>query len=382
MEPSSPPSCFSPDDLVCLMARNCTEGLHDSFPSGSKKLTFNRVRFPGTASSDQRNMMQQYEGKGNYRRYGNLLPAEGRGYTADARLCFAPASGGDEYDLDLAFRSVDSARAGSHGPYDTVEGNVMRAASRGGGGRGDGAPPVLLTTLREPLSYATKWYRFRESWDRTTDLSNYTFEEWIERAPWRMNFVARALGARGDRKSTAGSMLHTKHGEVSGYPSTDRDTFIEDAYMIEQNELGPEGSEVYQLALERLRNSFTHFGIFHRLPESWELLAHTLCWDLDDDKKHIVQANARGVDALRYFAKKYAKEAGDIDVERAARRLRERNRLDLALMEEAERLMDERLEVMRAEREVGVLCNFLGKIKVTCEGNDDAADGESSRDEL
>ena len=47
-------------------------------------------------------------------------------------------------------------------------------------------------------------------------------------------------------------------------------------------------------------------------------------------------------------------------------RVQEKNKLDVALMEEAERIFEDRLEKMKREKADNVICNFMGKVEVRC----------------
>ena len=160
-----------------------------------------------------------------------------------------------------------------------------------------------------------------------------------------------------------------------GQNSDTLEVFLRDEYMQRQNELGPDESEIYAKAVERLRN-MVHFGLFHRLSDSWRLMEHTFCWKMGY-QNYRPDKEITGYNALK--AKLYPGVAADsideAEVTRIWNKLKERNRLDLALMEEAERIFDERMNQMKRDREDGILCNFLRKVEVRCEddGEDVAA---------
>lgn len=105
-------------------------------------------------------------------------------------------------------------------------------------------------------------------------------------------------------------------------------------------------------------------------------MEHTFCWTMGY-QNYRPDKEITGYDALKM--KLYpGVAADDIDEMEATRiwnKLKYRNRLDLALMKEAERIFDERLEQMKREREDGILCNFLRKVEVRCEdgGEDEFA---------
>lgn len=277
---------------------------------------------------------------------------------SSSKLCFATD---DEADLDLAFRPLLlSGSFSTHFPYDQVVSIMTQElgelSDKSSASDDERNQKVLITTLRDPGSYAVKWYRNRMTWDRDVGgMADATFAEWINLAPWRMNYITRMLGAQPDRKSVP--RTYFSHGDSDG-----EETFLQDAYMKGQNQLGPEDSEVFQLALDRLKNDFDHFGLFHRLQDSWDLLSYRFCWNIGE-RKVLDGKDLRGCEAVEQL---YT----DDDGTRASEVwsiVRERNQLDIALLEIADKIMDERLVRMQAEKANGVLCNFLGKVKVTCD---------------
>ena len=347
-------------------------------------IVLGRLRFPGTASSHQYDQFRRYESDDMPRFTGIAASAQ----CYNNNLCL---SGGPEADYSLALQQIHLTGFGSHVSYDSVASTLQNVADQRqqllqGTTSDQPGDFFVITTLRELGSYAYKWYAFRRTWDAVKpELADATFEEWIDEAPWRHNVLTRMLGAEEDRLAMPKNLLYTKVGFESlgaanmGHGGQNSDTlevFLRDEYMQRQNELGPDESEIYAKAVERLRN-MVHFGLFHRLSDSWRLMEHTFCWKMGyqnyrPDKEII------GYSALK--AKLFPGVAGDsIDSEaeltRIWNKLKERNRLDLALMEEAERIFDERMDQMKRDREDGILCNFLRKVEVMCEdtGEDAAA---------
>ena len=364
--------CFAVERIQCLLSWNCTDGFHHSFPASAINIPIGRVRFPGTASTDERRLFFAHEE--DRLRYDNLPTFGG---CQSKTLCFEVDDG---IDFTLAFRKLYYTRTfEEHIAYDQVKHKMSvdietiftRYTENLSLDDADGGTrqfvrnalndKVLLTTIRDPASYAAKWYRTRRHFDKVTNLTDARFSEWIDLAPWRMNVVTRVLGAQTDRKTMPTQMLQRLEGQVSSIgDDIEKEAFLQDAYMQEQNELGPSQSMVFRLALARLKNEFSHFGIFHRLQDSWDLLSHRFCWNIS---KLTVRerASQRGTDAIRHLAKNDT-EANDL-----LAYLHSRNRLDLALLKAAEEIMDQQLEIMHAEKAQGILCNFLGKIEVTCD---------------
>jgi len=377
--------CLTADEISCLLSNSCTDAdaaAHQSI------LLLGRVRLPKTASTLESNLIRRYEegldedGRtpldNHVGRFLGIADKAGCSSTttkgsATDRVCFSLAAesseGNDDRDdnadedvLSLAFRPMQRSRkVMGHVSYDAVASGMEKEILEAGGETK--AEGILLTGLRDPASYAASWYGTRKTSDMFIDLSNLTFAEWIERVPWRMNVLTRVLGSTPDRKTMPESLLYFGSKAHEHLGNTDKEEFMKDAYMVQQNELGPEKSSVYQLAVQRLRNDFVHFTILHRLPDSWRLMAHRFCWDMDEQEFKTEKAN-RGADAL--MDNRFLKGMTRDEAEEIWDRLQERNRLDLALMEEADRIMDERITQMEAEKADGVLCNFLGKVKVTC----------------
>lgn len=380
--------CLTVDEINCLLSNNCT----DADAAHQNILLLGRVRLPKTASTLESTLIRRYEDgfdedgrtplDNHVGRFLGIADKAGCSSTtkgsATDRVCFTLAAessegngdsgnnddhNADEDVISLAFRPMQrSKKVMGHVSYDAVASGMEKEILEAGGETK--AEGILLTGLRDPASYAAGWYGTRRTSDMFVDLASLTFAEWIERVPWRMNVLTRVLGSTPDRKTMPESLLYVGPRAHEHLGNTDKDEFMKDAYMLQQNELGPEKSSVYQLAVQRLRNDFVHFTILHRLPDSWRLMAHRFCWDMDEQEFKTEKAN-RGVDAL--MSNRFLKGMKRAEAEEIWDRLQQRNRLDLALMEEADRIMDERLAQMEAEKADGVLCNFLGRVKVTCE---------------
>jgi len=382
---SSPAAmCLSDEEVNCLLLDSeqqeelegflpsCGVDALKSEPIQRQGIILGRLRFPGTASTHQYEQFRQYEQQQT--RFAGISKAN---HCPTSDLCFIATyneSSTNENDLSLALQQIHLTGFGSHSAYDTVESTLERVANQNGA-----KEFYMVTTLREPGSYAPKWYAFRRAWDAVLpELAGANFEEWLDLAPWRMNILTRMLGVQPDRLAMPEGLLYTKSGATSG-GSTEHDhevdVFIRDEYMIKQNELGPKESEVYAAAVERL-NEMVHFGLFHRLSDTWKLMEHTFCWTMGY-QSYRPDKEITGYDALKRHLVPPGQEANATD-EATARiiwnKLKKKNRLDLALMEEAERIFDQRLAKMQRERADGILCNFLGKEEVRCADGDDASD--------
>ena len=347
-------------------------------------IVLGRLRFPGTASSHQYDQFRRYESD-DVPRFTGIAASAPQCSTNNNNLCLS----GPEADYSLALQQIHLTGFGSHVSYDSVAFTLQNVADQRQQllQRTSDQPSeyYVITTLRELGSYAYKWYAFRRTWDAVKpELADATFEEWVDEAPWRHNVLTRMLGAEEDRLAMPKNLLYTKVGFESlgadnmGHGGKNSDTlevFLRDEYMQRQNELGPDESEIYATALERLKN-MVHFGLFHRLSESWRLMEHTFCWKMGYQNyrpdKEIIGYNALKAKLFPGVATDSVDEA---EVTRIWNKLKERNRLDLALMEEAERIFDERMEQMKREREDGILCNFLRKVEVRCE--DDGEDASA-----
>ena len=411
---SSLPVCFTQDELNCLLQDDANDPTVDDdrhLPScGNEQLrrqpilrdgiVLGRLRFPGTASSHQYDQFRRYESD-DVPRFTGIAKAASTVTNAQCstnnNLCFEGVGLGLPEELEggtmvtnvpgaddaysLALQQIHLTGFGSHASYDSVASTLQNVANQRRQRKDGSDEPgeyYMITTLRELGSYAYKWYSFRRVWDAVKpELVDATFEQWIDEAPWRQNILTRMLGANEDRLAMPKNLLYTKMdslGAATNGSGNTLGTFLRDEYMQRQNELGPEKSEIYATAVERLRN-MVHFGLFHRLSDTWKLMEHTFCWKMGY-QNYRPDKEITGYKALKM--KLYPGVAADaIDEEEATRiwnKLKDRNRLDLALMVEAERIFDKRLEQMRREKEEdGIVCNFLLKVEVRCED-----DGEDS----
>lgn len=234
--------------------------------------------------------------------------------------------------------------------------------------------PFLLTQIRDPIQYARKFYTARGMFDLEAKFpKDITFEEWIDLAPWRTNQMTRMLGRENmDQRLVPGNDL------IVSPPANDRD----DAYMQHQNSLGGD-SPILQKAWERLSTRFAWFGLFHRLAESYELLAFTFCTSEDWGDRGASESEKykyRGMELLEYMRKRREGGLDPTKKGRASRkklqeihaRLLEINALDVILLRRAEELFDKRIKEMREMKERGVKCKFMREVEVTCAGEADA----------
>lgn len=335
-------------------------------PVKREGIVLGRLRFPGTASTRQHEQFRQYEQTDL--RYSGVAKAN---HCPTNDLCFKPTNNTKQTSPSLSLQQIHLTGFGSHTSYDAVESTLQHVANQEGV-----TDFYMITTLREPGQYARKWYAFRQTWDAILpELQKATFEEWIDMAPWRMNVLTRMLGAQPDRLAMPKSLIYTKSGVTSGGRSNangnHEDVLLKDEYMIQQNELGPKHSEVYATAVERL-NGMVHFGLFHRLSETWQLMEHTFCWTMGYQSYRPDKA-ITGFDAIK------KQETDEATAARIWAKLQEKNQLDIALIEEAERIFDERLEKMRREKADGIICNFLNRIEVRCADGGDASDEKFRR---
>ena len=385
-------SCLTDDEIKCLLRDDaedptvvddqhlptCRNDQLGQRPILREGIVLGRLRFPGTASSHQYDQFRQYESDDVPRFTGIATNARQK----CSNLCFENAEVEGETAKEateadnaysLAVQQIHLTGFGSHVSYDSVASTLQRVADQRQQKDENDQPGeyYMITTLRELGSYAFKWYSFRRVWDAVKpELVDLTFEEWIDEAPWRHNVLTRMLGSNDDRLAMPKNLLYTKVeslGAASIGNSDYLDTFLKDEYMQRQNELGPEESEIYAKALERLEN-MVHFGLFHRLSDTWRLMEHTFCWTMGY-QNYRPDKEITGYSALKM--KLYpGVAADDIDETEATRiwnKLKDKNRLDLALMKEAERIFDKRLEQMKLEKEDSILCNFLRKVEVRCE---------------
>ena len=391
---SSSSVCLTEEEIKCLLSDDAedptvvddqhlptcgNDQLHQQ-PIQREGIVLGRLRFPGTASTHQYDQFRQYESDDVPRFTG--IATNARQKCSTNNLCFENAEGETaqeaEYTYSLAVQQIHLTGFGSHLSYDSVASTLQHVADQRQQKEGSDQPGeyYMITTLRELGSYAFKWYSFRRIWDAVKpELVDLTFEEWIDEAPWRHNVLTRMLGSNDDRLAMPKNLLYTKVeslGAATIGNSDYLDTFLKDEYMQRQNELGPEESEVYATALERLEN-MVHFGLFHRLSETWKLMEHTFCWTMGY-QNYRPDKEITGYDALKMklYPGMAAEDIDEIEATRIWNKLKDRNRLDLALMKEAERIFDERLEQMKLEKEDGILCNFLRKVEVRCE--DDGGD--------
>ena len=381
---SSETFCFSEEEVNCLLLDSeqqeelegylpsCGIDALKSEPTQRQDIILGRLRFPGTASTHQYDQFRQFEQQ--QPRFTGIAKAN---HCPSTDLCFRASddSMNDvDYDISVSLQQIRLTGFGSHSAYDAVEATLEHVANQNGA-----QDYYIITTLREPGSYAPKWYAFRHTWDAVLpELATASFEEWLDMAPWRTNVLTRMLGAQPDRLTMPKSMLYTKGGVTSGGWATHSDEvskFLKDEYMIHQNELGPEQSEVYVTAVERL-NEMVHFGLFHRLSDTWKLMEHTFCWTMGY-QSYRPDKEITGYDALKMHLLPPGQTTDAVDEDTAKRiwtKLKEKNRLDFALMEEAERIFDKRLATMQREKADGIVCNFLGEVEVRCAGGDDESD--------
>ena len=326
-------------------------------------IVIGRLRFPGTASSHEQELFTRYE-EGMERfsdltvKGGRCPGSSGKGDESEPlHLCFSfhnSTSGSGSDVVAMALRKVQQASFGAHSAYDVVERSLTEAAARYQQVH-HFTEPLIMTNLREVGSYASKWYAFRRVWDaEAPGLVDATFEEWLDLAPWRQNVLTRMLGAQPDRKSMPSGLVYTKAG-MEGFGSLSLDEFMADEYMLQQNLIGPSESEGLSLALERLRG-MVHFGLFHRLKDSWKLMEHTFCWNIGY-QSYRPDKEISGFAAFKRLVS---------DDPALWERVQEKNKLDVALMEEAERIFEDRLEKMKREKADNVICNFMGKVEVRC----------------
>ena len=383
--PSSSSICLTGDEIQCLLGDDAddptveddqhlptcgNDQLHQQ-PILREGIVLGRLRFPGTASTHQYDQSRHYESDDVPRFTGIATNAQ---QCSTNNLCFA----GPDPNNSLALQQIHLTGFGSHLSYDSVASTLQHVADQRQQkmGSDEVGEYYMITTLRDLGSYAYKWYSFRRVWDAVKpELVSLTFEEWIDEAPWRHNVLTRMLGSNDDRLAMPKNLLYTKVeslGAASIGNSNYLNTFLKDEYMQRQNELGPEESEIYAIAVERLEN-MVHFGLFHRLSDTWKLMEHTFCWAMGY-QNYRPDKEITGINALKI--KLYPGVAADgideTEVTRIWNKLKDRNQLDLALMKEAERIFDERLEQMTREKEDGILCNFLRKVEVRCE--DDGED--------
>lgn len=330
-------SCVTKDEIQRIMS--------SSDERATKALT-NVPRFPGTASTKLMRDMEAMNTTGRYRSY---LSSEG----GCDYLCFDAPWGCE----DDPFVQLTKSFTGVHSPWDEAMQYKDNSSYK-------------ITTIREPFQYARKFYTFRKSWDQSAAFPpELTFSEWMKIAPWRSNQMTRMLGRENlDKRVMPKSMLDSPDiGERS------------DRYIQEQNKLG-EDSEILAKAWDRLKE-YTWFGIFHRLKESYELLAFVFCfddgWGFEKDQilneggnsRRAVVENVKNQGTGRKVLK-LMQEKGQIDIneniDKIAEELTERNQLDLILLERAEALLDERLREMKDAKANGTLCRFMNTVDVTC----------------
>lgn len=259
-------------------------------------------------------------------------------------LCFKNSTSDNDPFVSLDF----SKHGDGHYPYDLVMKRVFAKDA------------YMMTTLRDPINYAQKFYRVRKIFDKpSTHIHDLSFHQWQSQTPWRNNQMTRMIGrADGDNRV----MKHIMKPQAT-----------DDKYMQEQNNLG-EDSEILKRAWERLSEKMVWFGLFHRLTDSMELLAFTTCAAADElvkgyNDKPLEKGTAQlsiwfaGVDA------NFPED--DAEKKEILEELQKRNKLDLILLARAEELFDRRLEEMREAKARGVICNFMGTVEVTCGETDD-----------
>jgi len=314
------------DETFCLSKSEISSRL-DSETRPSRRVV--RVTIPATASTKIRSDMPTVLGK-SVARYSSAV--------CDT-LCFTSSSDENDPFVSLEFNAMNDG----HYPYDTVISRFNR----------DGAS-YMLTTVRNPVQYAHKFYRVRKHFDSPSkEIHDLTFREWLHKSPWRTNQMTRMLGRE-------------NNNELVMIKSIDPPSMA-DEYMTEQNALG-EDSPVLQMAWKRLSENFLWYGLFHRLKESIELLAFTTCVDPDLLTKSYHDRALKQGTAQISSGNGFPEE--ESEREELLKEVLDLNRLDTILLERAEILFNERFEEMKAAKARGVICNFAGTVEVTCENED------------
>lgn len=328
----------------CLDQDEVAARLSAAETRATKRLT--RVTNPSTASTEFRKNMPIVQANGDeYTRFSS--------YSSCNKLCFSSPRD-DEEEVDpfvvLDFRSENDG----HHPYDVV----LQMANKE-----DDPSPYLMTTLRDTVDYTMTNYKRRHFWDAPVEnIKAMDFREWLDTCKWRTNQFTRMMG-----RDTGDTRVLTRI--VDPTPTQE---LLADEYMTEQNELG-EDSIVLQRAWQRLSQDLHWFGLFHRLPESMELLAYTFCAD-SAKLQEFYQRSAGPSNDVDKLQSRHVGDISDKEKEELVQEILRRNQLDKILLERAEQLFDERLEEMKQAKQKGILCKFGGAVEVTC-GDDDENDG-------
>lgn len=319
------------DETICLDKTDIAARLASN-DRLTKRIT--RVTIPSTASTEFRKNMSIVQGHGDFERYKSF---------ACEKLCFHSLSNDDPF-VELEFLTYNDG----HHAYD----RVLQLAEE--------PDPYLMTTLRDPIEYVIKGYTRRSFWDApTANIKEMTLEEWLDQVPWRANQLTRMMGREnGDER--------VLQGIVDPEPNEDLQT---DEYMKAQNSLGAD-SQVLQKAWERLSKELHWFGLFHRLPESMELLGFAFCADTDKLLEAYQSPSSTRTHTDLLTLKVVGQELTESEKEEIIQEIAKRNQLDLILFERAEDLFDQRLEEMKEAKRNGILCNFAGTVQVTCADDD------------
>lgn len=188
---------------------------------------------------------------------------------------------------------------------------------------------IVFTTLRDPGQVVLSQYGMRTVWDRLWDvvhhdmsLSNVEVVDWVERAWWRHNLGTKILS------TNTRVIWASQHQSPDIVPTKEENDH--------ENSLG-ERSGWLHTAIQHL-HSMPAFALMHRLEESFELYSFTFC--VSGHVKWREGKKPREVsDELQALVERYFK-------------------LDLLLLEEAEKIFEERIAHMRQLKQKDWLCDL------------------------
>lgn len=215
---------------------------------------------------------------------------------------------------------------------------------------------ISMTMVRDPFFWFMRTF---EKKSRSTKNSNLTFmfaptwrqrnlttrpdtevsiHEFAEKAFWKWNVFSRTLAGN----FSGGKILSNK---------LDNDNItLATARALNAEVKDGRSSAMLELAQTRLLG-MSFFGIFERIQDTMDLLAHSMCWDPDQlgFTRRLQRESFPALDPER------AAE----DPEAAIALINANNALDRRLYDFALRVFNERVQAMRDDQSAGIVCRFL-----------------------
>eukprot|EP00750_Incisomonas_marina_P001165 INCI10960.1.p1 GENE.INCI10960.1~~INCI10960.1.p1 ORF type:complete len:226 (+),score=49.49 INCI10960.1:641-1318(+) len=183
-------------------------------------------------------------------------------------------------------------------------------------------------------------FMFAPTWRQrnltTRPDTEVSIHEFAEKAFWKWNVFSRTLAGN----FSGGKVLSNK---------LDNDNITLAAARALNDEVKDGSSAMLALAQARLLD-MSFFGIFERIQDTMDLLAHSMCWD--PDQLDFTRRMQREI-----FPALDPKHTEDPSATIAL--INANNALDRRLYDFAVNIFNERVQAMRDDQSAGIVCRFL-----------------------